>query len=67
MLIVAFNFARERGYCMGNPAEKSGRAKVVETSVGILTVEQTQALLKPAAPQLVPFIAIGAFAGRDDR
>src|SRR5215469_10568716 len=27
VLIVAFNFAREHGYCVGNPAAKTARAK----------------------------------------
>ena len=63
VLIVAFNFARERGYCAGNPAEKSAKAKVVESTVGILTVEETTRLLESAAPELAPYIAIGAFAG----
>jgi integrase len=63
VLIVAFNFARERGYCVGNAAEKSAKAKVVETTVGILTVDQTAKLLEHAASELVPFVAIGAFAG----
>ena len=40
LLIVAFNFALERGYCVGNPAEKSAKAKTVESAVGILTVER---------------------------
>src|SRR5262249_9656245 len=63
LLIVAFNFARERGYCVGNPAEKAARAKVVETAVGILTVDQTANLLQHASTELVPYVAIGAFAG----
>jgi integrase len=63
VLIVAFNFAKERGYCVGNPAEKTARAKVIETAIGILTVDQTARLLENAAPDLVPYVAIGAFAG----
>jgi len=63
VLVVAFNFARERGYCVGNPAEKAARAKVVETTIGILTVDQTARLLESTTPELVPYIAIGAFAG----
>src|SRR5207249_9080154 len=62
-LIVAFNFARERGYSAGNPAEKSARAKVIESAIGILTLEETVRLLESAAPELVPYVAIGAFAG----
>jgi integrase len=63
VLIVAFNFARERGYCIGNPAEKTARAKIVEGTIGILTVDQTARLLENAAAELVPYVAIGAFAG----
>ena len=63
VLIVAFNFARERGYCIGNPAEKTARAKVIENAIGILTVEQTACLLESAAADLLPYVAIGAFAG----
>jgi integrase len=63
VLIVAFNFARERGYCVSNPAEKTARAKVIETAIGILTVDQTARLLENASAELVPYIAIGAFAG----
>jgi integrase len=63
VLIVAFNFARERGYCVGNPAEKSAKAKVIEGAIGILTIEETTRLLESAAPELVPYVAIGAFAG----
>src|SRR5438128_189613 len=63
VLIVAFNFAREHGYSAGNPVEKSARAKVIESAIGILTVEETAHLLESAASELVPFIAIGAFAG----
>jgi integrase len=63
VLIVAFNFARERGYCVGNTAEKTARAKVVENAIGILTVEQTARLLESAVPEVLPYLAIGAFAG----
>ncbi len=63
VMVVAFNFARERGYCTGNPAEKSAKAKEIETPVGILTPKVTAALLEKCPLELVPFIAIGAFAG----
>jgi len=63
VLIVAFNFAKERGYCVGNPAETSAKAKVIESAIGILTVEQTARLLESATAELLPYIAIGAFAG----
>ncbi len=63
VLIVAFNFAKDRGYCTGNPAEKAAKAKAIETPVGILTVDQMRTLLDAAPGKLVPFVAIGAFAG----
>src|SRR5262249_29382246 len=63
VLIVAFNFAKERGYCVGNPAGNTARAKVIETAIGILTVDQTARLLENAPAELLPYLAIGAFAG----
>src|SRR5262249_7956969 len=63
VLFTAFNFAKERGYCVGNPTEKTAKAKQIETAVGILTIEQTARLLESASRELVPYIAVGAFAG----
>ena len=63
VLIVLFNFAKSRGYCVSNPAEQSAKAKEVETPVGIISVQQTARLLESAPPELVPYLAIGAFAG----
>ena len=66
VLVVAFNYAVERSYCVSNPAIKAAKAKTVETVAGILTVEQTKTLLEACTGDLstmLPFIAIGAFAG----
>jgi integrase len=63
VLIVAFNFALGRGYCSSNPAEKTAKAKPVEGTVGILTVDETSRLLENADAELLPYVAIGAFAG----
>jgi integrase len=63
VLMVAFNFARDRGYCVGNPVEKTAKAKAIDTVPGILTVDETSRLLENAPERLVPYIAIGAFAG----
>lgn len=63
VLIVAFNFAKERGYCVDNPAKKTSKAKAVEGTVGILTVDETSRLLENASVSLLPYVAIGAFAG----
>jgi integrase len=63
ILVVAFNFAKGRGYCVANPAEQSAKAKEIESAVGILTVDQTARLLESASADLVSYLAIGAFAG----
>src|SRR5260370_30976412 len=63
VLMVAINFARDRGYCVGNPVETTAKAKAIDTVPGILTVYETSRLLENATERLVPYIAIGAFAG----
>lgn len=63
ILNVAFNIARDRGYCIDNPVAKSAKAKVIESAAGILTVEEMSRLLGNASEKLIPSIAIGAFAG----
>jgi integrase len=63
MLVMMFNHAIARGYATSNPAEKTAKAKVVDSPPGILTVQQTARLLEAASPELLPYVAIGAFAG----
>ncbi len=63
LIILAFNFAVAGGYATSNPAEKTKKAKVVGEAPGILTVQQTARLLEAASPELLPYVAIGAFAG----
>jgi integrase len=63
VLRTAFNFAKARNYCVGNPALSAAKAKEIEGTVGILTVAETARLLETADPELVPFITIGTFAG----
>jgi integrase len=62
-LVMMFNHAMAHGYATSNPAEKTAKAKVVDSPPGILTVRQTASLLESATPELLPYIAIGAFAG----
>src|SRR5262249_27867686 len=57
VLIVAFNFARDRGYCLDNPVAKTAKAKVTEGVIGILTVDETARLLENAPTDVVPYIA----------
>jgi integrase len=46
-----------------NPAQHSAKAKEIESAVGILTVDQTTRLLESSFPELLPYVAIGTFAG----
>lgn len=63
VLIVAFNFAKGRDYCLTNPADTTAKAKVVDAPVRILTVKETTRLLNAATEETLPYFAIGAFAG----
>jgi integrase len=63
VLIVMFNYAQGRGYCLTNAAKTSAKAKVVEGEVGILSVDELTRLLKSADKKIIPFLAIGAFGG----
>ena len=63
VLGVAFQFATKHGYCVGNPAKQTAKAKVVESAVEILTPDETARLLEKADSSIIAFIALGAFAG----
>jgi integrase len=63
VLVVALNYAVQRGYATSNPAESTAKAKVVGGTPGILTVKQAADLLESASLELLPYLAIGAFAG----
>jgi integrase len=60
---LAFNFAARRGYATENPAAKTEKANVLRVAPGILTVAQSAHLLENASPEILPYIAIGLFAG----
>jgi integrase len=60
---VAFNFAIKRGYALINPVLATEKAREPKHKPGILSVEQASALLTCAAPEIVPYVAIGLFAG----
>ena len=63
VLIVAFNFAVQHGYATQNPAENTSKAKEKTGAPGILTVNETARLVENASPDVLPYIAVGAFAG----
>jgi integrase len=65
-VVTLFNFAKQRGYLPKDRAtEAEGLAKAKERhgEVGILTPDQMNQLLNAADFEVVPFIAIGGFAG----
>jgi integrase len=63
LLLLAFNFAVRRNYATDNPAEKTAKAKGRKSDIGILTVHQAARLLESATPDVLPYLAIGLFAG----
>jgi len=63
LLIVLFNYAVRNGYCERNPVDLTVRPRLPETEIGILTPEQTEALLEVTEGDIRAFLAIGAFAG----
>ena len=63
LIVLAFNFAVQRGYATANPAEKTAKAKEPKADIGILTVTQTAQLLESATRNVLAYIAIGLFAG----
>jgi integrase len=60
---VAFNFAIKRGYALTNPVLATEKAREPKHKPGILSIEQAGALLTNAVLEIVPYIAVGLFAG----
>jgi integrase len=63
ILRVLFNYAIKRGLLLESPAKNTSEAKVKDKPPGVLTPEQCLALLGAAAPEILPAIALGLFAG----
>jgi integrase len=63
LLLLAFNFAVKRGYATDNPAKKTDKIKGRKSDIGILTVNEAARLLESATPDVLPYLAIGLFAG----
>jgi integrase len=58
-----FSFAVKHGYLDHNPASVIERIKCVDEPPEIFTPDELRRLLDIAAPELLPCLAIGAFAG----
>jgi len=63
VVYTLFEFAISRGYAVENPVGKTAKVRIVSTAPGILTVSETARLLEAASPDILPCLAIGAFAG----
>jgi integrase len=59
----AFAFAVRHGYALANPVENSAKVKLTRATPGILTVDQASALLVNSPWDMLPYFAIGLFAG----
>jgi integrase len=58
-----FSFCCDHRYCAENPAIATTRAKEPSTEVSVLSVEETRKLIAAASPEMLPYWAIGLFAG----
>ena len=63
VLSTFFSYAVVRRYCPENPIAQTARAKVTDKPVEVFTPEQVRRLLESADPDILPALAIGAFAG----
>jgi integrase len=63
VLVTFFSDAGALGYAVTNPAAKTAKAKENDVPPGILTVGQAASLLGNASKEMLPYVAIGAFAG----
>jgi len=63
VLSVLFKWAQKRGYCASNPVTETEKAKEISERVEIFTTGELRVMLHAAPPELLPFLAIGAFAG----
>jgi integrase len=66
---LLFNHAESRGILDFNPIRRTMKPKLVDKAPEIFTVDELRSLLEAAsraAPDVVPMLAIGAFAGLRD-
>jgi integrase len=63
VVVMAFNFAIRSHYAVENPALGAAKAKVIRKAPGILSVSEAARLLEAATSDVLPYVAIGLFAG----
>jgi integrase len=60
---VLFGYATRRRMIDSNPVTHTAKPKLLDNPPEIFTVDELRALLKSATPDVIPMLAIGAFAG----
>lgn len=60
---VFFEWCLRMSYCSTNPMRRTSRAKKKPKPVGIFTAEELRVILDHAPDDLLPALALGAFAG----
>jgi integrase len=60
---LLFEYAVARGYCLDNPAAEVERPKIRNGEIEIFTPDETRKLLAASAPDFLPCIVLGMFAG----
>jgi integrase len=66
---LVFSYAEGRGIIDKNPIPRTAKPKLIDKAPEILTVDELRSLLESAngvAPDVLPMLAIGAFAGVRD-
>jgi integrase len=62
-LAALFSYAEKRGYVDRNPVAAIGKVKIIDRAPEIFTPGELESVLKKAPAQLLPCLALGAFAG----
>jgi integrase len=62
-LSALFSYAEKRGYVDRNPVAAIGKVKIIDHAPEIFTPGELESVLKKASTQLLPCLALGAFAG----
>jgi hypothetical protein len=62
-LRTLFSFCVKRGYAVKNPAAATELAKQMDQPPGILSISEATRLLKHCTADMLPYVAIGLFAG----
>jgi integrase len=63
VLSAAWSFAVKRGYAGENVIAHIDKVKVARDNIGTFSPDEVSRLLNAAAPEVVPFLGIGVFAG----